>query len=886
MYYLPLLTLLALVLIFTPNEAAEMVEENNRVKGIIGAIVDKTSRVGKEQRVAMEMAVHDFNKYSSNQTRLMVDLQLRNSWRQPVHAALAALDLINSQQVQAILGPQTWEETLLVADIASRNQTPILSFADAIPKWATERFPFLLQSSPNQYAQMKAIAAVVQSWEWHQVTVIHEDIDSSATGIIPHLFEALREVGAEISQVLALPPFISSTLTQELEKLKTSQCRVFIVHLSLPLAEQFFEQAKNMSMMEKDYIWIVTDSFTSLAHSITASSISSSMEGIVGVKGYISGKEQKFQDFYRRFRKRFGSEYPEEDNHEPGALAVQAYDAVASVALAISENKQRNQTLLQRISLSDFDGLTGKAQFNNKNVTPAVYQIINLTGRSYRELGFWTDGLGFSKTIDNSATYNSSMKYLGQVLWPGAPWYEPKGWAIPTDTKPLRIGVPVRSMFKQYVNAEFDELENVTSFHGFSIDLFKETVSKLPFYLPYEFFPYNGSYNDLVKRIHLKEFDAVVGDVAIVVSRLEFAEFTHPYSEAGLVMIVPLEKSANKALLFMKPFTKAMWIIIAIVTIYNGFVVWLIEQNHWHELQGSPLHQTGAFLWLSFSSLFSLHGGTLHSNLSRMTMLVWLFVALVITQTYTANLASMLTVQGFKPATVDIESLQSSNALVGYSNASFVASYLADVLRFNRKNLEGYTSLEDYDKDLKSGKISAIFLEVTVSKIFLAKYCKSFATTGPTYKVGGFGFAFPKGSPLLPSVTEALLKVSESGKLRELETSMIASETCMDVDVDVDDDISSLSPSSFWVLFAISGGTSTIALIVYLSHCNWKLSECLLVNKKFKMLILTLMKQWGIQKQRFYGRLLSHGESPRSSTNTPTEALAGSSIVNIEAAMP
>ncbi|KAI9187158.1 hypothetical protein LWI28_025016 [Acer negundo] len=436
-----------------------------------------------------------------------------------------------------------------------------------------------------------------------------------------------------------------------------------------------------MSMMEKDYVWIVTDSFTSLAHSITASRISSSMEGIVGVESYISEKEQKFQDFYRRFRKRFGSEYPEEDNHEPGALAVQAYDAVASVALAISENKQRNQTLLQRISLSDYDGLTGKVQFNNKNVTPAVYQIINLTGRSYRELGFWTDGLGFSKTVDHSATSNSSMKYLGQVLWPGAPWYEPKGWAIPTDTKPLGIGVPARSTFKQYVNAEFDELENVTSFHGFSIDLFKETVSKLPFYLPYEFFPYNGSYNDLVKQIHLKEFDAVVGDVAIVVSRLEFAEFTHPYSEAGLVMIVPLEKSVNKAFLLMKPFTKAMWIIIAIVTIYNGFVVWLIEQNHWHELQGSPLHQTGTFLWLSFSSLFSLHGGTLHSNLSRMTMLVWLFVALVITQTYTANLASMPTVQGFKPATVDIESLQSSNnALVGYSNASFVASYLVDVL--------------------------------------------------------------------------------------------------------------------------------------------------------------------------------------------------------------
>ncbi|TXG66814.1 hypothetical protein EZV62_008089 [Acer yangbiense] len=280
-----------------------------------------------------------------------------------------------------------------------------------------------------------------------------------------------------------------------------------------------------MSMMEQDYVWIATDSFTSLAHSITASSISSSMEGIVGVKSYISEKEQMFQDFYRRFRRQFGSEYPEEDNHEPGALAVQAYDAVWSVALAIR-----------------------------------------------------------------------------------APLYAPRGWAVPTDTKPLRIGVPLGSEFKQYVNPEFDELGNVSSFHGFSIELFKAIVSELPFYLPYEFFPYNGSYTDLVKKIYLKEFDAVVGDVAIVARRLQYAEFTHPYTESRLVMIVPLEKPANKALLFMKPFTKAMWMLIGIVTIYNGFIVWLIERNHWHELQGSPVHQTGAFLWLSFSSLFSLQG--------------------------------------------------------------------------------------------------------------------------------------------------------------------------------------------------------------------------------------------------------------------------------------
>ncbi|KAH9802386.1 glutamate receptor [Citrus sinensis] len=657
---------------------------------------------------------------------------------------------MDSQKVEAILGPQTSEETSSVAEIASKKQIPVLSFADATPNWATERWPFLLQASQNQLAQMKAIAAIVQSWEWHQVTVIYEDIDSSATGILPHLSDALREAGAEIIHVLALPHFPSSRLSEELEKLKGGQCRVFVVHLSLELAVHLFEKANKMKMMEKDYIWITTDAFTSLVHSINTSSISS-MQGILGVRSHFPEDKPKFQDFCKRFRKRFGAEYPEEDNnHEPGALAVQTYDAVWSVALAMEQKSEKlNQKLLRRILLSDFDGLTGKVEFMNQKVAPAhTYQIINLMGKSYRELGFWTYGLGFSDTIIDPKYNCSSMKDLGQVFWPGAPWYTPKGWTLPAKDQPLRIGVPIGSEFQQYVNVEYDELRNFTYFGGFSIELFKALVEKLPFYLPYNFIPFNGSYDDLVKQLYLNNFAGVVGDVAIVARRCQYADFTHPYTESGLVMIVPVQKSGNKTLLFLKPFTRAMWILVAVISIYNGFVVWLIERNHWPELTGSTLHQTGTFFWLSFN----LH---------------------VISQTYTANLTSMLTARGLEPTVNNIETLQSSNAIIGYSSISFVARYLEDVL-------------EIMPVTLKVEK-----LEPSLQKV---------QNWGSRFNVCILVKAFPKGSPLLPSVIEALLKVSESGKLRELETSMIASEKCMEVNLHDDDDISSLSHSGFWML--------------------------------------------------------------------------------------
>ena len=74
----------------------------------------------------------------------------------------------------------------------------------------------------------------------------------------------------------------------------------------------------------------------------------------------------------------------------------------------------------------------------------------------------------------------------------------------PIRSNPLRIGVPVGSLFKEYVNVKNDQSESDISFTGFAIDVFKETLEQLPFYLPYKFFPFNGTHNALVEQIHLK----------------------------------------------------------------------------------------------------------------------------------------------------------------------------------------------------------------------------------------------------------------------------------------------------------------------------------------------------------------------------------------------
>ncbi|XP_019192950.1 PREDICTED: glutamate receptor 2.2-like [Ipomoea nil] len=783
--------------------------------GSIGAIVDGRTRVGKEVKVAMEMAMEDF----FNQTQQKLTLLVKNSHGEPVHAANAAQHLIKKQHVEAILGPQSWEETSTVAEVGSRHGIPVLSLADSSPPWATKRWPNLIQAAPSTANQMKAVADIVQSWGWWKINVIYEDSDSFSAGITPHLHEALREVGAQISNLVAVPSIAdSSFLSAELDKLKNEQCRVFLVHASLPLAEVVFAKAKEMKMMQKGYVWITTDPTASLAHSLSATAIVS-MQGVLGIQSYYPQTSEDYRNFYRRFQEKFRSKYTEERNYEPSVFAARAYDLTRTLSLALTTNS--NTTKLQKIAETEWSGLGGRIEFQERNLPPVdVFQIINVIGKSYNELGFWTEGQdgGFSDAIDGvGAVYNKSMENaLGQVFWPGSPKSAPRGWEFPTY---LRIGVPNNSMTRTFVSIDdCDPSKENCKFSGFSVKVFELTMSLMKPKVPYKFIPFNNNYTELVENVHLKKFDAAVGDIAITAGRYELAEFSHSHTETGLVMVVANQPQSKRAWLFMKPFTITMWALTFAINFYNGFVVWMIEKNYSSELKGSALNQIGSLLWLAFATLFSPHG-ELRSNLSKMATLVWLFVALILTQSYTASLASMLTVQKLEPKVADIETLKSSNAKVGCSQKAFVCSYLNTAVGFKPENIQRFPDMKSCADALRNGEIEALFLEAPVSKLFLAKYCKSFTTAGPTYKIGGYGFAFPRGSQLLPYIDEALLKAFESSDFMGLENGLTASEKCVDVvdgqESDDDDDKASLSAGSFCVLFALTGCTSTAALLIY-----------------------------------------------------------------------
>jgi ionotropic glutamate receptor len=75
--------LISILLIFSNGVEAEI--RTNKVTNI-GAVIDVNSRIGKEEKTALEMAVQDFNEISTNHA---LSLHFRHPGEDPLQVAYA-----------------------------------------------------------------------------------------------------------------------------------------------------------------------------------------------------------------------------------------------------------------------------------------------------------------------------------------------------------------------------------------------------------------------------------------------------------------------------------------------------------------------------------------------------------------------------------------------------------------------------------------------------------------------------------------------------------------------------------------------------------------------------------------------------------------------------
>ncbi|KAB5530022.1 hypothetical protein DKX38_020103 [Salix brachista] len=707
----------------------------------IGGIVDLTTHIGKEERAAMQVAIEDlFSGVDLNSPTLLV----KDSRGEPTRAF-------------------------------SSGQISLFSVSLENKELTLEERNLLSMAYKNVIGARRASWRIISSIEQKEGSRGNKDHVSVTRDYRAKIETELSSICDEILKVLdsKVIPVAKAGVNAAKNLIKKNHVAAIVGLRTWP--ETFFvAEVGNKSKVPIISLSNEVPSWSDSNRPFLVNAARGQFAQMKAVADIISGwKWRKVNVIYEDINSAVSGIVPYLISALQDAGAEITYDAMRAVSLALTDGVPRSKSfqnstnnslmlsisgekIVSRISESNFEGLAGAFNFQKGILSPeSLFRIINVVGRSYREIGYWTENLGFSESTGAGSKYSKSMSLLGQVFWPGGPWSVPRGWALPTSAEPLKIGVPVSNSHKEFVDVVYDQLGRGIVVKGFSINVFDATLKFLPYYLPHIFVPFNGTYDSLVEQVKLQNYDAVVADTAIVAKRFQCGEFSQPYADSGLQMLIIVRtKNINRAWLFTKPFSTSMWITIGIINIYNGFVVWLIERNDERNRdaeirRGSLLKQIGYMLYSAFKTLFSLNVDNLSSNLSRIVMVVWLFLALVLTQSFTASLSAIFSYQGNDPATVDVETLRNTGAKIGCDGGSFVVAYLRDVLNIHPDNIVRIYSEDDYAQALINEEIAAAYLEVPYLKVFLAKYCKGFTTSGPIYKVGGFGFVSIV-SPLTP----------------------------------------------------------------------------------------------------------------------------------------
>ncbi|PRQ37558.1 putative periplasmic binding protein-like I [Rosa chinensis] len=843
------------IVMFIPGIEPSTTKEVIRV--LVGVVLNLKSSVGAMAENCMTMALDDFYAKHAHikqgfpfspaiQRMMLFQQQLKH--------------LINIERVSVIIGPQSSAEAKFVIELGRRNHVPIISFSATSPSLSPSNSSFFIRTAFSDSAQVEAIAAIVGAYSWLEVVLIYEDTEYG-NSLIPFLVDAFQKVGARVPHRSVIPPHYNDReILKELNHLKSTRARIFLVHMTAFLGSKLFLLANKAGMMTEGYGWIVTEGLSTLLDPVGSRTMDS-MQGVVGVRPYIP-MSKELEDLVLRMKR---------SSKITGVnlFGLWAYDTVWALAMAVEKvgiasrvdpaSLGTGQNLLEAILDLKFENLSGNFRLVKGQLEASTFEVFNVIGGKERIIGYWNQKKGLSRKLNGAADLDK-RKTLEKPIWPGYTTDIP-------PTKKLKIGVPLKQGFNEFLKFE-------NNHHIFFADIFFAAVKQLPFSLSYEFSNFLGTYDELLYQIYLQKYDAVVGDTTIVANRSIYVDFTLPYSESGVSMIVLTEDSESNSLwIFLKPLSLGLWLTTGIAFILTGFVIWVLEHRENTEFRGPPQQQLGMIFWFSFSTLVFAHREKVVNNWSRFVLIVWVFVVLILTQSYTASLASMLTVQKLQPAFTDIKEIQRNGYKVGYQNGSFIKGFLIEHLNFDVTKLVPLETISDYHNALSRGNkngVAAILDEVPYLKLFLKAKCSKYTMVGPTYKTDGFGFAFPIRSPLVSYMSRAILNVTQDKNTYF--DYFDNKPACEDQTAKISSEGPSLGVYSFGGLFIIAGVASMVALLMYMYHFLCSHWPALRTESTFWEKLVEVAKHF--DKKDLTSHQFKRRESRVHASDTPDEGLA------------
>ena len=235
------------------------------------------------------------------------------------------------------------------------------------------------------------------------------------------------------------------------------------------------------------------------------------------------------------------------------------------------------------------------------------------------------------------------------------------------------------------------------SFTGLSIDLWKSINSEMKH--PHKFVEFNDEIS-IIRALDYGELDLAINPFANTISRIEKFNVTQPFfiSSEG-VAITTSSRGQFQIFInnfFSKDFLKVILLLLVILLTF-GTILWIVERRA-NRYQFRPGIK-GLFdgLWWAAVTMTTVGYGDKapKTNAGKTIAIVWMFTAVIIISSFTATIASTLTVNSLGADINNLEDLYTVDR-IGVIGASESEDYLAE------QGIEPYQSFRTVIQGLRS----------------------------------------------------------------------------------------------------------------------------------------------------------------------------------------
>uniref|UniRef100_A0A3Q3JN13 Glutamate receptor n=1 Tax=Monopterus albus TaxID=43700 RepID=A0A3Q3JN13_MONAL len=303
-----------------------------------------------------------------------------------------------------------------------------------------------------------------------------------------------------------------------------------------------------------------------------------------------------------------------------------------------------------------------------------------------------------------------------------------------------------------------------------------------------------GIWNGMIGEVVYRRADMAIGSLTINEERSEIIDFSVPFVETGISVMVARSNGTVSPSAFLEPYSPAVWVMMFVmcltVVAVTVFVFEYFSPVGYNrslvsaKASGGPTFTIGKSVWLLWGIVFnnSVPIENPKGTTSKIMVLVWAFFAVIFLASYTANLAAFMiqeqyidTVSGlsdkkFQKPQEHYPPFRFGTVPNGSTERNIRSNYPdmhTHMMKYNQKGVE--EALES----LKNGKLDAFIYDAAVLNYMAGKDegCKLVTIgSGKVFATTGYGIALQKDSHWKRLIDLALLQFLGDGDTERLET--------------------------------------------------------------------------------------------------------------------